>query len=321
MLTRVLNEYIQRNKNEMKSYVDTQLGSMGRAIELSSLYLNYSRNTELRVRTSLEEARAFEAALQKATGHALGNGAAVLEIGPGQQLIQLRYFALHNQAVGIDLDFVPDRGRIADYYRMWRRNGSMRTAKTILRRMAGFDARIRRELKKQLGVHELPDVSVLPMDASSMSFEDGRFDAAYSRAVFEHLSNPRGVLRELRRVLKPGGAAAIRLHLYTCDSGCHDVRIFAGNRSQIPFWAHLRPAYTHLVQENTYLNRLRLAEWRELFAAELPGSVVHALRDSGQDAFQALQPIRAAGELADYGDEELLSNTVEAVWTKPARCP
>jgi SAM-dependent methyltransferase len=304
----------------MKSYVDTRLGSMGRATELFSLYHNHSRDTELRVRKSLEEARAFEATLQEASGRALGNGAAVLEIGPGQQLVQLRYFALHNRAVGIDLDFLPDRGRIADYYRMWRRNGSMRTAKTLLRRMAGFDARIRRELKKQLAVRELPDVSVLPMDASSMSFEDGRFDAAYSRAVFEHLSNPRGVLQELRRVLKPGGATVIRLHLYTCDSGCHDIRIFAGNRSQIPYWAHLRPAHKHLVRENTYLNRLRLAEWRELFAAELPESVVRALRDSGPDASQALGPIRAAGELAEYGDEELLSNTVEAVWTKPASC-
>ncbi len=261
--------------NEMKSYVDTRLGSIGRATELFSLYHNHSRDTELRVRKSLEEARAFEATLQEASGRALGKGAAVLEIGPGQQLVQLRYFALRNQAVGIDLDFMPDRGGIADYYRMWRRNGSMRTTKTILRRMAGFDGRIRRELKKQLGVHELPDVSVLPMDASSMSFEDGRFDAAYSRGL-------RALVQSTRRAARASPCAQTRRRRRGSSPFIY-LRQWLSRHSYIcgkpqphSILAHLRPAHKHLVRENTYLNRLRLAEWREIFAAELPGSVVRA---------------------------------------------
>src|SRR5437660_8574741 len=49
---------------------------------------------------------------------------------------------------------------------------------------------------------EVADVYALP-------FEDATFDAAFSHAVMQHLRDPLTALREIRRVLKPGGVVGI----------------------------------------------------------------------------------------------------------------
>lgn len=44
----------------------------------------------------------------------------------------------------------------------------------------------------------------------SLPFKDGEFDLVFAHAVFEHLKEPVAALREIRRVLKPGGLVALR---------------------------------------------------------------------------------------------------------------
>ena len=44
-------------------------------------------------------------------------------------------------------------------------------------------------------------------DAHALPFADGSFDLVYCRYLLEHVQNPRQVMREMRRVLRPGGRA------------------------------------------------------------------------------------------------------------------
>jgi ubiquinone/menaquinone biosynthesis C-methylase UbiE len=44
----------------------------------------------------------------------------------------------------------------------------------------------------------------------AIPFADTTFDAVYSNALLDHLSNPVAALREIYRVLKPGGVAGVR---------------------------------------------------------------------------------------------------------------
>ena len=82
-------------------------------------------------------------------------------------------------------------------------------------------------------------------------------------------------------------------------------------------WAHLRPAHAEVVQPNSYLNRYRLQDWRDLFGEILPG--VHLqLHQRGREKHKPLlEELRAATELGEYSDDELLTDEIVAVWRKP----
>lgn len=63
-------------------------------------------------------------------------------------------------------------------------------------------------------------------DAHAMPFPDGSFDAAYSLRVFEVIGDPRRVLSEMARVLRPGGRLfvnGIDIDAWTIDSSDREV--------------------------------------------------------------------------------------------------
>jgi 2-polyprenyl-3-methyl-5-hydroxy-6-metoxy-1,4-benzoquinol methylase len=70
---------------------------------------------------------------------------------------------------------------------------------------------------------ETPNVTFIQGDASSITFDNDTFDVIYCRYILEHVSKPESVLREIYRVLKPGGKLFVQENnvlIYTLDPDC-----------------------------------------------------------------------------------------------------
>jgi SAM-dependent methyltransferase len=57
---------------------------------------------------------------------------------------------------------------------------------------------------------EAVNIAFLVDDVYDLHFDDGTFDVVYAHQVLQHLSEPVRALREMRRVLAPGGVVALR---------------------------------------------------------------------------------------------------------------
>ncbi|MBI2553078.1 MAG: class I SAM-dependent methyltransferase [Candidatus Rokubacteria bacterium] len=81
-------------------------------------------------------------------------------------------------------------------------------------RLTGIDLSDKMLEKAQAKIEELglDNVTLKVMDASALDFADNEFDRAVATYVISAVPDPLGVLREMRRVVKPGGAIVILNH-------------------------------------------------------------------------------------------------------------
>ena len=57
---------------------------------------------------------------------------------------------------------------------------------------------------------DLKNISFQTIDANNLDFGDGSFDVVFCHQLLQHVKDPVGVLKEMRRVAKPGGIIAAR---------------------------------------------------------------------------------------------------------------
>jgi SAM-dependent methyltransferase len=80
---------------------------------------------------------------------------------------------------------------------------------------------------------------LMKMNADDMAFESGTFDLILSLSTFEHFFNCPQVLREMYRVLKPGGIVLINFQPIWTSSCGHHLHHIPVMDEVIPPWAHL----------------------------------------------------------------------------------
>jgi SAM-dependent methyltransferase len=301
----------------VKSYSRTQIGILPRIREGFALYRYHSVNVEEQVREFLDSMRGAEATIERLLGEQLC-GKRIFEIGPGQLLKNARYFGAHNQVTAIDLDKVTEKWNLKAWLDMLRTNGLLRFGKTLARRVLSVDRAFIKELERQTPAARGARIEVCQGDATRTNFPSGAFDCAISFSVFEHLPDPAAAFREIARLLKPGGVSFQALHCFASDSGAHDPRSYAIERSDFPYWCHLRPQLAHLVKSNAYLNRLRISQWKTIIEQEQPGAEIVNIK-SDPRLVSILFKLQADGELHDFSADELTTVALTVAWRKPLK--
>lgn len=303
----------------MPSYSSSTRGIRRRLRELSALYIVRTRATSETVNQLTEDAEALEKVIMRLRGVPL-SGSNILEVGPGHFFVQSSYFAQKNTVTTIDTDVLPSGINPLNYMSMLVHNGLQRSAKTIIRKMLGVDARYRKCLRARLSISALPSVRALRGDVCKMEFADSSFDVVFCRSVLHHLSDPAVALSEMARVLRPGGVAIVDVHLYTSYNGSLDPRVISGSCDETLFWAHLRPQMAPDFRGNSFLNKLGLDEWRSAFSSSWPGCTIETEKSSRAGIEESAKTMIESGAIVGYGIEELTTHTILAVWRKPLAC-
>ena len=100
-----------------------------------------------------------------------------------------------------------------------------------------------------------------------LPFAARSFDLVTSVAAFEHFLHVPLVVQECCRVLKPGGIIWIVVHLFTCPSGGHNVKLMEIPLRSLPKgvepWDHLRK---RRLPFHVPLNEWRIHQYLEAFA-------------------------------------------------------
>jgi SAM-dependent methyltransferase len=236
----------------------------------------------------------------------------ILEIGCGQRFAtSLLFHAFGALVTGIDMDYVDPRFTLNGYISTLRINGFERFLKTFVRH-ALYDRGYYRTLREQSGKElRFDNLDIRVMDACDLRFPDHHVDYIFSRAVFEHIYDVEKACAEVHRVLKPGGIADIRPHLYPSLSGGHNPEWFiteTGHPRSTQPWDHLR---RQEFQPPCYLNRLREKDYLEIFGKKF--TIVGLEPEYLGEEY--LTP-DIARELSTYTREELLKVSIRMILKK-----
>src|SRR6266545_6173088 len=271
------------------------------------------------VSVRIERLRRDQARIEEALGRPL-KGQHLLVVGPGQLLREARFFGIHNQVTCLDLDVMPHGIDPVAYARMLRTNGLGRVVKTLGRKLLGNDRIEFAEWKRQLGISSLPEPECQVRDICDGVPSAGHWDVLASFGVFQHIADLGLALDRCVEALVPGGVLYIGVQLWTGNTGHHDIRAYTGNEDQLALWGHLRPSQAHEVEPSAWLNKLRLRDWRALFAKTCPGFTEYQERYNEAELRAKMTPALRE-ELADYDDEELYTIDVFFRWRKPNAGP
>ncbi len=236
-------------------------------------------------------------------------GRRMLDVGCGQHYPEtLLYHNDGNAITGIDLDVVGVGLSLRKYAAMARRNGPARAAKSLVRELV-FDPVYYGELERLYGRRLRRDVDLRTADAAALPFPDGHFDLVVSTNAFEHIADLDGAVREIARVLRPGGLAHIDIHLFTSLSGGHHLEWTWPERDE----RRIAPPWDHLLANrfpvDYYLNKKRWSDYRACFERHL--HIVSWLPGRREGERYLTRELRT--ELAGYTDDELLTRNIIVV--------
>lgn len=103
--------------------------------------------------------------------------------------------------------------------------------------------------------HDLPNVTYLVEDAQATTFDDASFDLVVCLEVIEHVGEPSHLLREVGRVLRPGGKCIL-----TCPSERFPATYDPVNFALAPLGSHL-PVGAYAYGHDWLVREERLREW------------------------------------------------------------
>ena len=159
------------------------------------------------------------------------------------------------------------------------------------------------------------DQTLICGDVRALPLPDNAIDLVTSVAAFEHFLDVPTVVTELQRVVRPGGLIYVRIHLFTCPSGGHNVRITEIPLRSVPRgvepWDHLRK---RRLPFHVPLNEWRQDQYLKVFAKHFEILKHYCAMREGEEM---LTP-EIEAELSGYSRDELTCGAYVIVARKMA---